>query len=228
MAERFRHEYKYPIDARQDAILSLLAAASMPRDPHAGSEGTYIIRSLYFDDQFDSRAMENESGTDPRSKFRIRRYNDDCIHLRLEKKTKARGMTLKESCQLTPEECRTLMEGRWITVSNAMPPEKQALLMELQSQSLLPKVIVTYEREPFVYAGGNVRVTFDRKITSSGDTSHFLENTYSQRPIFSLGQSLMEVKWDEILPEYLHRMLQLDTLQWSAFSKYFLCRTYHL
>jgi hypothetical protein len=39
---------------------------------------------------------------------------------------------------------------------------------------------------------------------------------------------LMEVKFDEFLPDYIYRALMLDNLQQTAFSKYYLCRKYSL
>ena len=37
---------------------------------------------------------------------------------------------------------------------------------------------------------------------------------------------LMEVKFDEYLPDYIYRALNLGTLQQTAFSKYYLCRRF--
>lgn len=63
---RYRHEYKYMLDARQRAILQIRARAITQIDPHAGPDGTYVVRSVYFDDMNDSSLLENLSGTDPR------------------------------------------------------------------------------------------------------------------------------------------------------------------
>lgn len=93
---------------------------------------------------------------------------------------------------------------------------------------MVPKVIVTYLRYPFVYSAGNVRVTFDEEITSSNDLDHFLTSDYEERPILGLGMNVLEVKWDEVLPQHIKEALYMDNLQWSVFSKYYLCRCYHL
>ena len=102
------------------------------------------------------------------------------------------------------------------------------MLRQMQTRLLLPKVIVTYDRIPFVYRAGNVRITFDKNITASKEISSFLEETYRQRPIMTYSQSVLEVKWDELLPLHIQEILQLDTLRWSTFSKYYLCRHYNL
>ena len=225
---RYRHEYKYILDMCQENILQIRIAGIMQRDSHTNNDGMYTVRSLYFDDYNDSCYFENESGTDIRSKFRIRYYEDNIDIIVLEKKSKCHGMTMKESCRISEEECTMLIEDKVIEVQEGMSAVKKKLLLELKKRMLKPKVIVTYDRIPFVYEAGNVRVTFDQNITSSNDISNFLKADYRQRPIMANGKSVLEVKWDELLPLHIKEMLQLDTLQWNSFSKYYMSREYHL
>lgn len=225
---RYRHEYKYILNSTQEQILRCRAEGILLRDAHVNEDGSYIIRSLYFDDLNDSCYFENESGTDPRSKFRIRYYNNDNTRIKLEKKSKRRGMTLKETCSLTKEECFLFMQGEIPAIHADMPEKKKQLLLEMRIRNMLPKVIVMYERIPFIYPAGNVRITFDRKLSSSNDIEHFLDGRHSVRPIMEMGQVVMEVKWDEILPSHIKDVMYLKNLQWSAFSKYCLCRKFHL
>ena len=46
----FRHELKYYINQGEAALLENTLALTMDRDPYAGPDGSYFIRSLYFDD----------------------------------------------------------------------------------------------------------------------------------------------------------------------------------
>lgn len=222
--DKYRHEYKYLIDSGQRAVTMMKARGLMKPDPHAGEDGSYIIRSLYFDDRNDTCFFQNEAGTDPRAKYRIRYYDEDTSFIRLEKKIKRRGMTLKRSCPLTLEEAVILADGRIPMISSDMPEEKRRLLAEMNAHGMLPKVIVTYSRIPFIYQAGNVRVTFDGNITSSDEIEKFLTRGYRQCPVLPPGKSILEVKWDELLPLHIKSMMQLDTLQWSTFSKYYTCR----
>ena len=225
---KYRHEYKYIIDPVQESILQALAQGILKRDAHVREDGIYTIRSLYFDDMYDTCFYENMGGTDPRSKFRIRYYNNDTTRIKLEKKSKCRGMTHKVSCNLTEEECRRLIRGENILPTDQMSERKVQLLQEMQLRMMMPKVIVTYDRSPFVYEAGNVRVTFDRNITASDQAEAFLEGNYRQRPVMGNGRNILEVKWDELLPLHIRDILQLDDLQWSTFSKYYMCRNYNL
>lgn len=226
MEKKYRHEYKYKIDARQLAILDMRASMILQPDKHTDERGAYCIKSLYFDDYRDSCYWENEGGYNIRSKFRIRYYNNDTSCIRLEKKSKVNGMTNKESALISEQECLEFMNGRIPEITSDMPKMKQELFTQMRLKSLVPKVIVIYERKPYVYRVGNVRVTFDKNILSSNDIMHFLEEEISARPIMPAGECVMEVKWDEMLPDYIRNHLSLDSLQWTSFSKYYLCRKY--
>lgn len=224
---KFRHEYKYILNPMQEQIMLLKLHGLLQKDKHVGSEGYYTIRSLYFDDYYDTCYFENESGTDPRAKYRIRYYNYDTSRISLEKKIKQRGMTQKQTCVLTVEECKSMMQGKIPQVMEHMPMMKQKLLTEMQMKQMIPKVIVSYERIPFVYEIGNVRITIDRSISASANVNDFLEERFQTRPIMEKGQQILEIKWDEILPSYIKKCLALDSLQWTTFSKYYQCRKYN-
>lgn len=225
---KYRHEYKYMIDAKQQAVLMLKAFALMQKDKYASEQGKYQITSLYFDDYQNSCFYENESGTDPRSKFRIRYYNNDTAHLKLEKKSKNHGMTRKESCTISKEQCLMLMNGRIPVITDDMSKEQAVLFSEMMLRNMLPKVIVSYERVPYVCQAGNVRITFDDNLTASCDIDAFLDGTFGKRPIMEKGMSVLEVKWDELIPSHIRENLQIDNLRWTAFSKYYLCRKHNL
>ena len=225
---RFRHEYKYIINAKQESILQIKTMGVMQRDPHVCEDGSYMVRSAYLDDIHDTCLSDNLNGADPRSKFRIRYYNDDTGRILLEKKSKFRSMCLKDSCSLTPEECERFLSGEVPDVTENMPENKKKLFTEVRLRGLIPKVIVTYERVPFIYSGGNVRVTFDRNITSSDEVNSFMSGDYAERPVMPCGHSVLEVKWDEVMPRHIKDVLKTESLNWTAFSKYFMCRMLHL
>lgn len=224
----YRHELKYVVTAVQMALLENRIRGLIPLDSHAGEKGMYRIRSLYFDDYYNSCYLENEIGTDPREKFRIRIYNGDASRINLELKRKEHGMTQKISCPLSEAECRELMAGRPLPVDGGYPPVLQKLNLFMRTKLLRPKVIVEYDRVPYVDKLGNTRITLDQNMASSDAIPCFLEKTLPRRPIMPAGQHILEVKYDEFLPDYVYRNLQLNGLRQTAFSKYYLCRRYAL
>ena len=68
--ERFRNEWKYLISTSEKEVLNLRMKPLMKLDPHA-ENGGYLIRSLYFDDYWNSAYEEKESGVLMRKKYRI-------------------------------------------------------------------------------------------------------------------------------------------------------------
>ena len=226
--KKYRHEYKYPISDVEALILKQRLKNLMHLDSHVKSTGMYLISSLYFDDYYDSCFYENENGTDPREKFRIRIYNNSTDRISLECKRKECGKTLKTSCKITKEQVEDILKGIPLKIKDDTDP-LLIKFMELQnSRKLIPKVIVEYKRVPYVYKLGNVRVTLDSQLSSSGDVQNFLDGTYKKRPVMPVGKLLLEVKFDEYLPDYIYEALQLNNLTQTAFSKYYLCRKFGL
>ena len=226
--EKYRHELKYLCSEAQLAMLAVRLKGIMRTDGHAGPDGRYMVKSLYFDDEDDRCFMENEDGTGPREKYRIRIYNNKADRISLECKRKERDKVNKKSCLLTPEQFQELVCGKGAGGMEEMPELARRLLILKMSSNMKPKVIVSYERTPYVYKNGNVRVTFVRNIASSSDIEGFFSEHGGRRLILPAGQQLLEVKYDEYLPDPVYHALSLANMQRITFSKYYLCRRYHL
>ena len=226
--QKFRHELKYVISAGELALIRNRINHLIPCDSHVGESGAYSIRSLYFDDYENSCFYENENGTDPREKFRIRIYNGSAERITLECKRKERGKTLKTSCPLTVEQTKQLMAGKPLPDIGNQPEVLRKLTLRMLMKRMRPVVIVEYDRVPYVYKNGNVRITLDMNVSSSRSVECFLDERIPKRPIMPMGQQLLEVKFDEYLPDFIHHNLNLHSLTQTAYSKYYLCRKYTL
>ena len=209
-----------------DADLVLLGSrlqTVMSQDIHQDGD-CYEIRSLYFDDAWDRCMDENEAGVDQREKYRIRLYDprSDVIHLEI--KEKNRGYTKKRACDLSREECLQIMEGTLPLKLDSRAP-LNALQMKMRCSGMEPKVIIAYERTAFVHPSGNVRITFDRNIMASRCREDFLEDRVSgMTPVLPAGLHVLEVKYDEFLPDVIAQQLEIGKLRKTAFSKYYLGR----
>lgn len=226
--KHYRHEYKYPLTHGQIVMEDAKISAVAMKDVHAGKEGYYNIRSLYFDDYENSCYMDNENGVDNREKYRVRIYNHRTERISLELKQKIRGKTSKSSCLITESQCRQLMSG---IVPKDIRPDQQVLRklsLLMAVRMMKPVVIVDYDRVPYVYRqqDANVRVTFDSNITSVSNVQSFLDEKICGRGVLPIGWALMEVKFDSFLPDEIYNLLQLDGLSASTFSKYYLCRKF--
>ncbi|CBK75188.1 VTC domain [Butyrivibrio fibrisolvens 16/4] len=226
--KKYRHELKYLISASQMELLKMRVAPFMQLDSHVGESGKYIIRSLYFDDYNNRCFYENENGVDPREKFRIRIYNHSSERISLECKRKERGKTLKTSVIISKELATQLMEGKVVEDIESLPPLVRKMIIQIQTLRLRPATIVEYERIPYIYKNGNVRVTFDTNVSSTSDYKTFWDEHLPKRPIMPVGMHLLEVKFDEYLPDYIYHALNINNLQLTAYSKFYLCRKYTL
>ncbi len=222
--ETYRHEYKYLISENALASLSTRLKGVLKPDPHAGKNGRYLIRSLYFDDMYDTCYRENEDGQPIHEKFRIRAYNGDISFIVLELKRKERGKTLKLSEVIDEKKYRFLAFDEGSYHETDLAPLSRKLLLQKRTRLLKPKIIIQYEREPFILREGNVRVTFDRNISASIHLDRMFEDNTYPFPVLNQGVQLLEVKWDLFLPETVERALNNMLLQSTAFSKYYIGR----
>ena len=220
----YRHEIKHYITPADAAAIRANMTAVAALDPHAGKEGAYRIRSLYFDDPSDTALWEKLDGVNERRKFRIRYYNDDLSYIMLECKMKRDNVGRKLQERLTLDETKRILQGDIAWMAGCGRPLLTVLYVEMKTKGLRPKCVVEYMRIPFVYAPGNVRVTIDWNIRT-GPPDQFLDPRGLTLPVEG-NPMLLEVKWDEYLPGIIRRAAALRGRGPTAFSKYAACRIY--
>lgn len=215
----FRHEMKYLINRRDmDSCISRITMFA-GYDSHA-SNGKYLVRSLYYDDLYASAYEDKESGVRDRSKYRIRVYDGDDSFISLEKKIKEGSYVRKESSVLTRSEYDMVKAGETTFLMKRDEKAANDFALSCRLDGLHPEVIVDYERIPFVYEHGNVRITFDTDLRAAdaGDI-------FGNQPVYSvLDQDLliMEVKYTEFLPDIFRTVLPGEGAR-LALSKYVMC-----
>jgi hypothetical protein len=221
MEERsFRHELKYSINMADYLVIRQRFRAFTAPDSHAGKEGKYSVRSLYFETPDDKALREKLYGIANREKFRIRIYNNDDSFIRLEKKTKIGSAGSKLSAALTREQCEAVIRGD----TGWMKSSGQALLLELyakmQGEQLSPKTIVEYTREPFTYTPGNVRVTLDSNIRTAVRSVDLFDPDLPLIRTHATPVIILELKYDSFLPTLISDAVQVRNRRCAAFSKY--------
>ncbi len=219
----YRVEKKYLVSDWDLCRIRQRLQAVMQRDEHQ-QEDCYEIRSIYFDDVSDRCFLENEQGVDGRKKFRIRCYNGSDSMIRLEIKEKQQGLNRKTGCPLSREEYEQLLRGGEGLAFGERPALNQ-LLLQMRMNRMQPKTLVRYERSAFVHPSGNVRITFDRNIAAGRNFAGFFAGQAEGcLPVLPRGLQILEVKYDEFLPDVISRQLELGKLQQTTFSKYYLGR----
>ena len=220
---KYRVEQKYIITEDNIAYLKFKLENVMPYDKHA-KDGIYRIRSLYFDDMFDSFLEDNESGNDFREKYRIRTYNNETDKIHLEIKAKELGYTAKRKEEVTVQECLDFIEGKNWSLKSEDGWVKKKLYSLMLLRRMHPVQIVEYDRIPFVEEKGNVRVTFDKHIVGTSQIHTFFDDVIPGIPLLPTGQHILEVKYDEFLPDYIKQILNEVHVTKTAFSKYYYAR----
>ncbi len=221
---KYRSEWKYICNNHDLVILEERIKGILCYDQNAGKK-TYNIHSLYFDDYLNSCANDNDAGASERLKWRIRYYDDDRGFIRLEKKEKNNDLCYKRSCVISRKEYDDIIKGNTYDVFwNTQEKLLKEFCLEIIRKLYAPKIIIDYERTAFVEPITNIRITFDKNICGSLNINEFLEGTYEKYPLQNMGQHVLEVKFDDVLPSYLEKILHENGLQRNTFSKYYLGR----
>ena len=231
-AERrpYRHEIKYIIDEGEMALMAARLRRTLRQDTYAARNGgEYFIRSLYFDDPYNSAVWEKLSGVETRDKYRIRIYNLSDAQIKLERKHKEGGYIQKSSLSLTRAECDALMcsDPRFLL---ARPePFARQMYGVFRTEQLRPKVLVDYTREPYVFPAEDVRITFDKNIRTARRATELFNPDLPTYPVWDLRNcAVLEVKFNRYLPSYVAALVQAGAAQRLSVSKYLYCRQYEL
>ena len=220
---KYRSEWKYIYKNTDAAGLFVRLNTILEQDPHYEMR-TYTVRSLYFDDFHNSCWHDNEAGVPERYKWRIRYYVAPGAKkfLHLEKKVKKYELGYKLDCPITQKVCRELMAGN---VDELLWQTKEPLVREFCAEILAkgfhPTAIIEYERTAYIEPLLDVRVTVDENISAGYEFSEFLSGKYMRMPVQGEGLHILEVKFSDLLPGYIHDIISTSGMQKTAFSKYY-------
>ncbi len=218
----FRHELKFLMSKAEGELLKQRLNLVLDRDAYA-KNGRYMIRSLYFDDREESAYEDKLSGVESRKKYRIRFYDGNDSMIKLERKRKEGQYIQKVSARLTKCEMDELMAGRY----DFLHRRKESLCRDFYAECVVngmkPAVIVDYDREPYVYPYGDVRITFDSNIRAGFKTSDPFDMHMPFMDVIDRGLLILEVKYTQYLPEIIRDLLPVNRSIQMAYSKYTMC-----
>ncbi|MDR1669531.1 MAG: polyphosphate polymerase domain-containing protein [Oscillospiraceae bacterium] len=215
---RYRHEHKYILSAQTAELLRERVRAVLRPDRHSG--GAYEVCNIYFDDQTDSFYQEKALGGFRRDKYRLRWYNGDLSFIRLERKHKDGSLSYKDTISLTQTQAQSFLAGSFPMPGEAPLLQRLALLHRLHR--LRPAAAFAYRREAYVYAPGDVRLTFDGHPYPLGATP---PDGRSSFPGFADAYArLLEVKFSGFMPGAVAGLFRGLPLARTEMSKYGLVR----
>ena len=219
----YRVEDKFRCSERDMLLIQSRVRTVLQPDPVAGG-ASYQVTSLYFDDYENTRWLDAEDGVSCRNKYRIRIYNNSPETIKLEVKYKAYNRVYKRSKTISREDAERLIAGECIEdPEESMDNPVTLFNLAIRQNLLRPRIVIDYTRDAFTFAPGNVRITFDRNIRASRYTAGFLKNACEYSPIRETDR-ILEVKYDEMLPGFIARLLEYGNMNQTACSKYRLGR----
>ena len=221
-----RHELKYFINPAELEALRKRLRGALAMDEHCTGGRPYVIRSLYFDDIDDSAFYDKQAGVMHRDKYRIRIYNGSDKAIFLERKRKMGDLIQKSSVQITRRLCDQLADGNPAGLFKAQNPLLQDVYVQMRTRLLRPRVIVDYEREAYVHPAEDVRITFDMKLRTGLASCDLFNAGLPTVCPHDRNVEILEVKFNNYLPDYINALLHGVEAERSAVSKYILCRRY--
>lgn len=223
MAEKqYRREIKRLLSPTQRLLLEQRIRAVMPRDIHSGADGTYSIRSIYFDTAADRAYTEKEAGISEREKIRIRFYNCQDDLIKLERKEKRGTLIHKDSMMISKETAGAMMRSDYSSLPDYRDPLSDHIYGTAHSEGLHPVAVIDYTRTAYVFPLNHVRVTFDSSLEAAGPAAPVWKPEIGYDV---LGENtILEIKYDQYLPEHISSLLNSVSAPQMALSKYVLCR----
>ncbi len=222
MKLRFEHKYLIEYDDylkikdRLNKVLKLDANS-------VGGKG-YHIRSLYFDDIYESALMDKSAGISNRKKYRIRIYNHSDKVIKLEIKRKYQDFTNKISTTINKDDYGKIYRG---DVADFVERDNEVMsdyYYQIRNNILKPKVIVDYYREAYVLPYNQIRITFDRNLSAASPQYNIFTDDVFSKHLSDEYSRIIEIKYNNFLPDFVKRVFEPFSMTRLSVSKYVLCR----
>ena len=222
---KYRHELKFKISNSAAEILKQKLSLILKKDKNAYySDGSYLIKSLYFDDLDSSSYYEKMDGVLYRKKYRIRIYNNNDEFIRLEKKMKHNTYTAKEQILISKDIYSKILNGKLDEIESPTGLLEE-FITNSKTKHLVPSVIVLYHRTAFTYPISEVRITFDSHIQSGLYNYDLFDKNVPMYNVSESGKQVLEVKFNEVLPLHIANILNDIPSCKEAVSKFAICRS---
>ena len=225
MEEIFRKEIKYVISKIEFLKIKKQLDLLMIKDTH-GKNGTYFVRSQYYDSLKNQDLYDNLDGLMEKRKIRLRLYSLETENLKLEYKCKSNRDSKKYSINISKEDALEIEKGNYEVLLNNENDLSKTIYLRLMQGGYKPKTIIEYNRTAYFYPIGDFRITFDTEIKATLNPYGLYSNKLSYIPILDNDIGILEIKYNNFIPSTLKNIIQqIDRLSESS-SKYSKARMY--
>ena len=80
--------------------------------------------------------------------------------------------------------------------------------------------VIDYLRKAFTYPVNDVRITLDYNISCSYEVDKFFEKNINSIPLLDKDTAILEVKYNDFLPDVIKQVINIKNLEITSFSKY--------
>lgn len=221
----FRKEIKYVISKIEFLRLTKHLDALMQKDKN-GINGTYIVRSQYYDSLGDRDLYDNLDGVMEKRKIRVRMYSSEDPYAKLEYKCKSNTDGKKYSLNITREEAQRMEKRQYNFLLKYKEPLAKTLYVKMMRGGYMPKAIVEYKRTAYMHAVSDVRITYDTDIKTAVVPYGMFSHDLSYIPLIEGDRGVLEVKYNDFFPSTLKQVIQEINSLAEASSKYSKARSY--
>ena len=215
---KFRKELKYNITNQDFYIIQHNLNNLIKKDSNCKGD-YYTISSIYFDDYKKTSYNQVKNGISNRWKYRIRFYNYDDSYIKLEKKHKINGLTNKTSVRITRELLVNILNNN-VKIEEKNDKLLNEFIVKIKKDLLRPIICIEYDRIPYVYKIGTVRITLDYNLRY---TNKYDDLFNKNKKVYYLKDKILEVKYNELIPDFIRYRLELNHLEQISFSKFNNC-----
>ena len=217
-----RCEKKYILSKEQSLLLKNQLMRVLSPDFHS-LNGSYNVRSLYFDSLENIDFHEKLDGIQNRKKIRLRIYDRNPNVIKLEVKEKEGDYQKKQTLFLSQKEADEIILKNYNILLRREEDLAKQLYIIMTQGAYHPSVIVEYERRAFVHPDFNTRITFDENVRESEFVSGFFTRELPAFPVYR-DNVVLEVKYTDFLIGAVQILLeQYQPFQVSV-SKYAMSR----
>ena len=214
----YRNEKKYHLSRADSGRLQEEMQILLTPDAYS-KEGSYHVRSLYFDTINNRDFTEKEDGVRMRRKVRLRIYDIEDETAKFEIKSKNGEYQHKNSLIVSRKDAIAIQEGDYGLLLDYEDEAALRLYALLTLDCYRPVALIEYDRRAFVYPENNIRITFDSNVRSS---EMELDLYGKDIPWVTIPDenTILEVKYDRQLFKPISMVLEKYYLNNVSFSKY--------
>lgn len=229
-----RYEFKYLVTPSTAEQIRRFVLAYLEPDYYTqGKEGLgYAVHSLYVDTRDLRTCRAVIQGERNRFKLRLRFYDDNPKNpVFFEIKRRANVVIMKQRAAVRRPRVPALLDGANPSPADLWLPEDDKHLSALRNFCVLrdklhavPAAYTSYMREGYEVRGDNaVRVTFDRQLKAGQFHGSLDISDLEQWAQPEMGGVVLELKFTDRFPEWMHTLVQCYNLTRVGFPKYVKC-----